>query len=86
MIKVSIKSEVSPMGPSGDLTWNDPIELLSIKTYHAREGFCFRSMNQNCKSSFNEMLKMDKLVCIHYENAQYLAVEVYKARIKVLRL
>ena len=43
-------------------------------------------MNQNCKSSFNEMLKMDKLVCIHYENAQYLVVEVYKARIKVLRL
>ena len=27
------------MGPPGDLTWNDPIELLSIKTYHAREGF-----------------------------------------------
>ena len=35
---------------------------------------------QNRNSSFDELLKLDKSVSIHYRNLQYLLTEIYKAK------
>ena len=39
-----------------------------------------RLINQNRNLSFDELLKRDKLVFIHYRNLQYLLTEIYKVK------
>ena len=39
-----------------------------------------RSTYQNRNSSFDELLKLDKSVSIHYRNLQYLLTEIYKVK------
>ena len=38
---------------------------------------------QNRTSSFDELLKLDKSVSIHYRNFQYLLTEIYKVKMKL---
>ena len=51
---------------------NNPINSLHEKA--------LRLMYQNRNLSFDELLKLDKLVSIHYRNLQYLLVEIYKVK------
>ena len=51
---------------------NNPINSLHEKA--------LRLMYQNRNLSFDELLKLDKLVSIHYRNLQYLLAEIYKVK------
>ena len=51
-----------------------------ISSLHER---ALRLTYQNRNSSFDELLKLDKSVSIHYRNLQYFLTEIYKAKMRL---
>ena len=42
-----------------------------------------RLTDQNRNSPFDELLKLDKSVSIHYRNSQYFLTEIYKVKMRL---
>ena len=80
--RILMKSFIMPQFSDCPLNWTIHNRGLNNKTNHLHVR-ASRIVYDNCSSSFEDLLNIDKSVIIDQRNLQQLAVEIFKVKIRI---